>query len=127
MIGIHGVFFPHPIDVKRLHDMLLKDLRKYLFNHQAFSRGLLAKISLKKFERDRVFREYDGNVGSLDGNVLNLKKLLIEGEAKDLGALILGLCMKDSTSFPSKLLGLLRLHVSGKREQAHSIYRSSRF
>lgn len=105
MIGIHGVFSPHPIDVKRLRDMLFKDLGKYLFNHQAFSRGLLAKISLKKFERDKVFREYDGNVVSLDGIVLNLKKLLIEGKAKDLDALILGLCMKDPTPFPSKLLG----------------------
>ena len=63
-----------------------------------------------------MFREYDGNVVSLDGIVLNLKKLLIEGEAKGLDALIVGLCMKDLTSFPSKLLGLSRLHVPRKRE-----------
>jgi asparagine synthase (glutamine-hydrolysing) len=104
MIGIHGIFSTRCIDKKRLQNILFEETRSRALTYQSLSRGLLAKISLDKFRRERTFQKYDENVVCIDGFILNLKKL-IESETKDLGALIMKLWEKDPISFPLKLSG----------------------
>jgi asparagine synthase (glutamine-hydrolysing) len=121
MIGIHGVFSIYSVDMKRLHDVF-KDIKGCLHNYQSLPRGLLVKISLNKFEKDKVFQKYDDNIVSIDGIILNRRRLLIEGKTKDLGELVLRLCMKDPTSFPLKLLGSFQGFVYLKKENELIIF-----
>ena len=105
MIGIHGIFSARPFNKKELQNILFKETKNRFLIYQSISRGLLAKISLDKFKRDKVFQKYDENVVCIDGFLLNLNKLLIESKTEDFCALIMKLYEKDFTSFPLKLLG----------------------
>jgi asparagine synthase (glutamine-hydrolysing) len=105
MIGIHGIFSTHSINKKKFQNILFKELKNGHITYQILSRGLLTKISLDKFRRDKIFQKYDGNIVSIDGIILNLKKILIKSKTENLGALIVKLYEEYPISFPSKLLG----------------------
>lgn len=60
MIGIHGILSTNSIDKKGFQSIMFKEMGKEYVTYQSLSKGLLAKISLNKFKKDKIFQKYDG-------------------------------------------------------------------
>jgi len=116
MTGIYGVISSRITDKKCFDEYLFKEAEGKHLQCQHFSNGLLAKISLDKFRKEKIFQKVDGSLVSLEGVILNLKRLMNGKNTRDLGALIRKLYTENPDFFPLKLTGSFQGFMYSERE-----------
>ncbi|MEM1573887.1 MAG: hypothetical protein QXY96_05340 [Candidatus Methanomethylicaceae archaeon] len=101
MIGIHGIISSTFLNnkIKSILDGKEKGDLENIPN------GILAKVSLNKFKDDDIFYKFKNGLIAVNGVILNLKKLLVDNKANNLGELLIKFYSDNPYSFPSKLEG----------------------
>lgn len=77
----------------------------YLENSAKYSKAYFGRLSVNKFQNDKIFKKIGQNLICTDGITLNLKNLLYRHNTKEFGDLILKLYIQYGWKFVERLRG----------------------